>query len=279
MVLSIYFYPFPGGNSLLAVDNRIFNQYDTRTIALQNSSSAFALEGSSNDLNPAGAALIPFYRASALVTNPGRNRNYYAATITDAKTSSVAGSVSFHHLFDHKVIDSYAIHIALAQYLMPNQLIIGMEGYYMQVEDHEAGIKETGFNGKIGAIYILMPGIYLSMAVHNPLDTKLLKYKEKKVQIGFSQAISQVLQYFADYIYLGDNIKTKPHFGVVGLKLAPNQKFELFTAYGMKDKDSLGSFSGGVRLLFAQSSAFYAFQQKGLFFAGNTHSLKLTFDF
>lgn len=260
--------------------------YDTRSIALMNASSAYALEGSSNDLNPAGAALVPVYRTSAAYTAPGSNQNNYALTITDAKTSKLAASTSFRQLHDSLQADAYSVDVALATYLVPSVLSVGIKGYYLDYRNHETNEKITGFNGSFGAIAHFLSDYTVGLTLHNRIDNSIQSIQKPYMSAGLSGPILSAGRWFLDYhlnnantvTTEGDETKENKVF-LFALEGTIKQKVSVYLGYGTRLIKTVGLFSGGIRYSVDRGSVGYAFQQAGLFFTHNAHSLKVTFDF
>ena len=274
LLLASFFTP---SNNLEAAEK--INMLDIRSIALSNSSSAFATEGSSNDLNPAGAALMPIYRASAMMINSGSGFSNYQVTITDAKTSSLAGSLSFRQVLKPKKMDYYAVHFALAQFFIPKRLILGVNGTYINYDNKELKNTIKDYNASAGLIFIPYPGMFVSASTRNFIETGTRQLDENVVQAGFAHSVSPMIQYYLDYVYLEGGEVKEPHLVLAGSEFMFNDKFIVYAGYGGKELGDFGSVSGGFRFIFNRATAMYAFQQKGLYFDDNTHSFKFTYDF
>ena len=275
LLLSLFF----SSTSLLATDKSL-PMIDTRTIALLNSSSAFSAEGSSNDINPAGAILLPFYRLSTAITSPGKNNNYYNVTITDAKTSSFGGSISFNHLYDNEDISAYTINLSLANFYIPKVLSMGINGYYLYYDDDLAEGKIKNYNGSIGFIFFPLPNYSLAVTAKNVLNNDTRNIYDRTYILGLSGLVGSQIRVYLDYYK--KNLKGEDssyYYSAAGIEALLKNNFTLYTSYGTYNVEKRGFFAGGVRLFLDRATIFYAFQQQGYLFNQDTHSLKLTFDF
>ncbi len=274
LLFSIFF----SSTSLLAADNSI-SMVDTRTIALLNSSSAFSSEGSSNDINPAGAILLPFYRLSAAITSPGKNNNYYNVTVTDAKTSPLGGSISFNHLYDNEDLSAYTINLSLASFYIPKVLSMGINGYYLYYDNELAEEKIKNYNGSIGFIFFPLPNYSLAVTAKNVLNNNTRDIYDRTYIFGLSGLIGAQLRVYLDYYQKNLKVEDSTYYSAAGIEALLKKNFTIYTSYGTYNVKKRGFLAGGARLLLERATIFYAFQQQGYLFDNDTHSLKLTFDF